>query len=274
MVFLFLAEMTKIISSASEVASNPIGIFDSGIGGLTVLHTAMKELPAENFIYYADTNHVPYGEKPKDEVRDYILDAASFFKDRGVKALVLACNTATSIAVNELRSHYDFPVIGMEPAVKPAVERTKGKRVLVLATHLTLQEQKFKDLVAKVDNEKIVDFLALPELVDFAERFVFEKEIVLPVLRQKFSHLIPDAYGTVVLGCTHFLFFKKIFSEFFPPLTDIIDGNEGTVKHLKSVLSAKNILSKAGGNHISYFNSGVAAENTIRFSKYLELLRK
>ena len=265
--------MTKIISSASkETIPGSIGIFDSGIGGLTVLNTALKELPSENYIYYADTNHVPYGEKPKEEVRKYILEAASFFQRAEVKALVLACNTATSIAVNELRNNYSFPIIGMEPAVKPAVERTKDKRVLVLATHLTLQEQKFKELVAKVDNEKIVDFLALPELVEFAEQFVFKPETVLPVLHRKFSHLSTDSYGTVVLGCTHFLFFKKIFAEIFSPLTDIIDGNEGTIKHLKNVLSSKNIAAKNGTGKIVYFNSGVAAENDSRFSKYLNLL--
>src|SRR5437764_129738 len=106
----------------SQLSSLPIGIFDSGIGGLTVLQKAIQALPAENFIYYADTVHVPYGSKSKEEVRKYILEAASFLDAVGIKALVLACNTATSITVNELRTQYAFPVIGMEPAVKPAVE--------------------------------------------------------------------------------------------------------------------------------------------------------
>ncbi len=254
------------------IDSTPIGIFDSGIGGLTVLHTALREMPSENFIYYADTKHVPYGQKSKEEVRDYILKAVSFLEQTGIKALVLACNTATSIAVNELRSEYTFPVIGMEPAIKPAVERSKNKRVLVLATQLTLQEQKFKDLVAKVDNEKIVDFIALPELVELAENFVFDPEIVLPVLRQKCSHLSLDSYGTVVLGCTHFHFFKKSFGEIFSSYTDIIDGNNGTVTHLKNVLQSKNLLSKKGNGSIDYFNSGMRAENATRFKKYLALL--
>src|SRR5947208_158274 len=100
----------------------PIAIFDSGIGGLTVLHQALKKLPTENFIYYADSKHVPYGEKSKEEVLEYVLDAAAFLVNKKIKALVLACNTATSIAAKELRNGYDFPVIGMEPAVKPAVE--------------------------------------------------------------------------------------------------------------------------------------------------------
>ncbi|MCX6290399.1 MAG: glutamate racemase [Bacteroidetes bacterium] len=265
--------MQKIISPDNiRTASDPIGIFDSGIGGLTVLHQALRELPGENFIYYADTLHVPYGEKPKEEVLGYIADGVSFLDRIGIKALVLACNTATSIAANELRSRYDFPIIGMEPAVKPAVERTKNKRVLVLATPLTLQEQKFKDLVAKVDNEKIVDFIALPELVESAEKFQFDPDIILPLLRKKLAHLQPEVYGTVVLGCTHFPFFRKALIEIFSPFADIIDGNEGTVKHLKNILQTKNLLSTGGKGQVSYYDSGVPVTDTSRFKKYLTLL--
>jgi glutamate racemase len=254
-----------------SLAEKCIGIFDSGIGGLTVLHKAIQLLPYENFIYYADTAHVPYGPKSKEEVKKYILDAAAFFDNAGIKALVLACNTATSIAVNELRNKYTFPVIGMEPAVKPAVEKTNGKRVLVLATQLTLHEQKFKDLVARVDNEKIVDFLALPELVDFAECFTFDEQIILPVLKNKTSHLDLTSYGTIVLGCTHFPFFKKTIAKLFPPLTDIIDGNDGTVGHLKNTLQSKNLLSQQQEKgEVRYYDSGTQEIKDERFRKYLE----
>jgi glutamate racemase len=252
----------------------PIGIFDSGIGGLSVLHEVLKILHGENFIYYADTDHVPYGPKPKVEVREYILQAASFFERVGVKALVLACNTATSVAANDLRSTFNFPVVGMEPAVKPAVERTPNKRVLVLATQLTLEEQKFKDLVEKVDNEKKVDFLALPELVEFAEQFIFDPKIVLPVLQKKLADHSPEAYGTIVLGCTHFPFFRKLFVELFSPFTDIIDGNEGTVRHLKNTLLSKKLLSQTGSGLIDYFTSGKYQVDTSRFEKYLALLNE
>lgn len=269
-----MMQMSDNISKhTSLVDSDPIGIFDSGIGGLTVLHAALQEMPFENFIYYADTEHVPYGQKSKETVRSYILEGASFLETAGIKTMVVACNTATSIAVNELRSNYGFPVIGMEPAVKPAVERSKNKRVLVLATKLTLQEQKFKDLVAKVDNEKIVDFIALPELVELAEKFIFDKEIVVPVLREKFLNLSLETYGTVVLGCTHFPFFKNSFAELFSSFADIIDGNKGTIMHLKNVLQSKNIFSKNKRNGtIDYFNSGIKAKNHGRFKKYLDFL--
>lgn len=255
-------------------SAKPIGIFDSGIGGLTVLHEAMKALPSEKFLYYADTAHVPYGTKSKEEVREYILEAARFFSKQSVKALVLACNTATSSAVNEVRELYHFPVIGMEPAVKPAVEKSNGKRVLVLATQLTLKEQKFKELVARVDNDNIVDMIAMPELVEMAEKFEFREEIIIPLLKRNFSQLQLNNYGTIVLGCTHYVFFKKTIQHVFSPDKDVIDGNEGTVKHLKNVLQKKHLLNEVEGDYpLHFFNSGVEATDTSRFIKYLDLLR-
>jgi len=251
----------------------PIAIFDSGVGGLTLLHRALQELPNENFIYYADTEHVPYGIKPKEEVRQYVLRAAAFLNNVGIKALLVACNTATSIAVQDLRTTYSFPVLGMEPAVKPAVERTAGKRVLVLATPLTLQEQKFRDLVSRVDNEKVVDFLALSELVDFAEQFVFDEVTILPLLKNKFSEIDTTTYGTIVLGCTHFPFFKNTIAKLFPPNINIVDGNEGTVRHLKNVLLSKHLLNQMkekGG--VVYYDSGKQA-TVERFAKYLALFK-
>lgn len=170
-----------------------IGFFDSGIGGLTVLHQALKLLPQEDYLFYADTDHVPYGEKTKDEVREYILQAVDFMASQHIKALVIACNTATSIVIEELRQRYDFPVLGIEPAVKPAVEQSEGKqkKVLVLATRLTLQEKKYHDLVHRIDHGEIVDSLPLPGLVQFAEHFDFDEERIIPYLKSEPGTLGP-----------------------------------------------------------------------------------
>jgi len=250
-----------------------IGIFDSGIGGLTVLHEALALLPNEKFLYYADTDHVPYGAKSKEEVREYILEAARFFSKQSVKALVLACNTATSTSVSELRELYNFPVIGMEPAVKPAVEKRNGKRVLVLATQLTLKEQKFKELVARVDNDNIVDMIAMPELVEMAEQFEFREEVIIPLVKQKLSHLQWNNYGTIVLGCTHYVFFKRAIQRVFSPDTDVIDGNEGTVRHLKNMLQKNYLLNEVEGDKsLRFFNSSVEATDASRFMQYLDFL--
>ena len=244
-----------------------IGFFDSGIGGVTVLAEALKQMPEEDYIYYADTKHVPYGEKSKEEVRRYILDAADAVASRGVKALVVACNTATSIAVRELRDHYSFPVIGMEPAVKPAVRLSanREKRVLVFATSLTLKETKFKQLVSAVDPNHIVDSIALPGLVEFAERLVFDGNKVEQYLADKLSGFDLSLYGTVVLGCTHFPFFRRTLRKLLPPDIDLIDGAGGTVKHLRNTLQAEGRLG-GGRSAVTFMTSGdgEAAEPVFR----------
>ncbi|WP_242861497.1 glutamate racemase [Cellulosilyticum ruminicola] len=142
-----------------------IGIFDSGVGGITVLKEALKQLPQVEYIYYSDNLHVPYGTKTKEEVLGYVNDVVDILIDEKVDAILIACNTATSIAAHILREKYkDIPIIGMEPAVKLAVDQTKSGRVLVTATPLTLKEEKYKQLVSKVDIQERTDALALPDL--------------------------------------------------------------------------------------------------------------
>ncbi|MEM1503637.1 glutamate racemase [Domibacillus sp. 8LH] len=250
-----------------------IGFFDSGIGGITVLHQALKFLPNEDYIFYADTLHVPYGEKPKEEVRQYIFNAVDFIAKQEVNALVVACNTATSIAIEDLRKTYDFPIIGIEPAVKPAVQQREGKRkkVLVLATNLTLKEERFYNLVKSLDHYDIVDSLPLPGLVEFAENFIFDGERVLPYLRNVLLSVDLKQYGTIVLGCTHFPYFEKILKEILPKNVDIISGNIGTAKNLRRILETKNQINKGSGD-ILFFQSGYKVEDNEIISKYKELM--
>ena len=247
-----------------------IGFLDSGLGGITVLKEALKLLPNEDYLYYADTLHVPYGEKSKDEVKGYIFDAVDFLISQGIKALVVACNTATSIAINDLRLKYDFPVIGMEPAVKPAVIKNgfSGKRVLVFATALTLTESKFHELVSQVDQNNIVDFLPLPGLVILAEKLEFGSDTVIPYLKEKLSSYDLSLYGTVVLGCTHFPLFIDSFKKILPQDIDIIDGAYGTIKHLKALLE-ENHLTGSGNGHIDFYSSGNVEEDRLKFVKGL-----
>lgn len=234
-----------------------IGFFDSGIGGLTVLSEAVRRMPQEQFIYYADTAHVPYGTKPKDEVRSYVLEAAAQMVERGIKALVVACNTATSIAIAELRALYPIPVIGMEPAIKPAVEmmRECGKRVLVMATPLTLQESKFNALVARIDDTSIVDSLPLPELVGYCEQLIFDPEVMEPYFRGQLAPYNLEHYGTIVLGCTHYPFYRELLAGMLPAHIQIIDGSCGTVGHLQNVLQQEGLLSRTGTGEIRFMCS-------------------
>ncbi|WP_044481154.1 glutamate racemase [Paenibacillus antibioticophila] len=249
-----------------------IGFFDSGIGGITVLHQALRLLPQEDYLFYADTLHVPYGEKTKEEVREYILDAVDFIAAQKVKALVIACNTATSIVIEELRTRYDFPVIGIEPAVKPAIERWAGKqkKVLVLATNLTLKEKKYNDLVQRIGQGESVDSLPLPGLVQFAENFVFDEEKMVPYLEKELSLFDLKQYGTVVLGCTHFPYFENSLRRVFPKDVDFISGSIGTAKHLKQILELKNQVNQGTGD-ILFFKSGVKVEDTLLLANYHSL---
>ncbi len=266
--------MPSHVPGSTLNSAYPIAIFDSGIGGLSVLKEALKILPDENYIYYADTKHVPYGNKTKEEVKSFVLEAAKFLSAQNIKMLVVACNTATSIAIAELRSTYDFPVVGMEPAVKPAVTNSKNKRVLVLATQLTLKEQKFKELVDKVDNEKIVDMLPLPILVTMAEQFAFEEEKIIPALKESFSGIHIEDYGTVVLGCTHFPFYKSHLKKIFPEGTEIIDGNAGTVNHVKNILERdgmKNRQSQKGS--LVFYQSGEKISAPEILKRYRDLIQ-
>lgn len=250
-----------------------IGFFDSGIGGMTVLHQALKYLPNDDYIYYADTLHVPYGEKTKKEVREYIFNAVDFMAEQGIKALVIACNTATSIAVDDLRKKYNFPILGIEPAVKPAVQLCEGKRkkVLVLATNLTLREEKFQNLVKSIDHHDIVESLPLPGLVQFAEDFEFRDEKVVPYLKEKLSSFDLKQYGTIVLGCTHFPYFENSFKRIFPEEVDIISGGIGTAKNLKRILEARNQINDGVGD-ILFFKSGYKVKDKETLSIYKKLL--
>jgi glutamate racemase len=253
---------------------SPIGVFDSGVGGITVLKTALRVLPAEDYIYFADSGNVPYGMKPRDDVIKYVSEAVSFLVGEGVKALLVACNTATSVAAAYLRSIYNIPIIGMEPAVKPAVrENGEGRRVLVIATPLTLSEDKFKNLVRTVDGDKVVDFIPVSELVKYAEQGDFSSPRVITYIEEMLSHLDMSRYGALVLGCTHFIFFRESFRRILPPSVKIIDGNEGTVRNLKHILEESSMVNTQGHGSVSYCITGGRAaseKETERFRLFLD----
>lgn len=252
-----------------------IGFFDSGIGGLSVLREAAAMLPNENYIYYGDTENAPYGVRSKDDVKRLTFNAVQFMEDKSIKALVVACNAATSAAVADLRKKYAFPVIGMEPAVKPAVEKNhdEGKRVLVLSTALTLKEEKFQNLVSRVDTDHIVDMLAAPKLVEFAEKYVFHGPDVESYLRELLPSDKINRYGTVVLGCTHFPFFRRALANVLPTSIDIIDGNAGTIHHLFDVLKSLNLLNQsAEKGRITFYKSGVQVKDRFTLETFKNLL--
>ncbi len=180
----------------------------------------------------------PMAISPREEIRCCVFEAVDFLARMDIKALVVACNTATSAAIQDIRQKYGFPIIGMEPAVKPAIKSVDGKRVLVFATPLTLRESKFIGLLTQVDIHNTVDFLPLQELVTFAEAYQFDRAVILSYLNERLKDYDLNRYGAVVLGCTHFPFFKNHIREIFPKGTVIVDGNRGTVQNLKNTLAS------------------------------------
>lgn len=244
--------------------NNPIGIFDSGIGGLTVLKKIIEVLPNEQYLYYADVDNVPYGIKPKNDVKKYVKKAIEFFISKKVKAIVIACNTATSVAIADLREKYSIPIIGIEPAVKPAIEKRNNKKVLIMATPITIKEEKLQNLIKNLNATEFVDSIDMPELVRFAEKMEFESDEVNEYIKKRLSIYNLEDYSILVLGCTHFPLFKKVLSQIFPSKIQIIDGSIGVANRLKDILEKSNAL---GNNKLSinYYHSGrLADEKTIQ----------
>ena len=260
-----------------------IGIFDSGIGGMSILHQAIVTLPNEKYIFYADTDHVPYGTKSKQEVIGFVDGVMQFMLAHECKAVVIACNTATAVAAAIMREKYDIPIIGIEPAVKLAVKESDGKRILVVATPLTVKENKLKELVERVDDDHLVDLHPLPQLVSFAERGEFVSDAVSEYLTKELSKFNLDEYSELVLGCTHFNYFKDTFKRLLPKDVNIVDGNTGTVNQLKRVLEGRGELAihkESVVPQVRYFESGreileaSKLENIERLHNRLEIMRK
>ncbi|PJM73691.1 glutamate racemase [Bifidobacterium primatium] len=228
----------------------PIGVFDSGLGGLSVARQLRHDMPNESVLYFGDSAHAPYGLRTPEEIRGFCFDICDRFVEQGVKAIVVACNTATSAAVNDLRERYDIPIIGMEPALKVACDRGRGVRqhVIVAATPLTLKERKFAKLLHRFDSEHDIRKQPCPQLVRIVESgHLGDHDLVMDTLHGYFDQYDLDSIDSVVLGCTHFVFYRDYFRELLPEHTAIIDGNEGTVNHLGVILESLGKL--ADENH-------------------------
>lgn len=238
--------LVKIVVKEDGMASNaPIGVFDSGLGGISVVREIRKEMPGERIVYFGDSANAPYGTKSPEEVRKLSFAIVERFIAMGVKAIVIACNTATSAAVNDLRATYDLPIISMEPALKVACDRGHGEpqRVIVAATPLTLREKKFTALMNRFSATNTIYRQPCPDLVEIVEHDQLEDhDLVMRTLHRYFDSYDLESIDSVVLGCTHFVFYRDYFRELLPASTAIIDGNEGTARHLHDLLAAADEL--------------------------------
>ncbi|BEU87699.1 glutamate racemase [Selenomonas sp. TAMA-11512] len=225
----------------------PIGVFDSGLGGISVLKELMYLLPRENYIFYADAAHTPYGERSIEELEALTTRAAETLIQEGVKAILIACNTATSAAGQALREkHPELPIIGIEPAVKPAVLSGGHPTVVVMATHATLRQEKYRKLLEKYKNQGNIYSLPAPGLVTFVEQGELDTEAVRSYIREGIKGLsIPDnKIDAVVLGCTHFPFVRSAIESVVGKEANVYDGAQGAAQEMKRRLKAQELLSE------------------------------
>jgi len=223
--------------------ASPIGVFDSGVGGLSVLRAIRLELPHESVIYLADQAHVPYGPRPLAEVRRFSDQMTQFLLDRGVKLVVVACNAASAAALVELRKNYSqTPFVGMEPAVKPAAETTQTGRVGVLATPATFQGALYASVIERFANGVIVYQDTCPGLVAQIEAGELRHPATYGILEKALSPMLVAGIDTVVLGCTHYPFVIPLIQEIVGPEVRVIDPAPAVARQVRRVLEANHNL--------------------------------
>lgn len=237
----------------SELSQRPIGVLDSGMGGISVVNKIRELLPNEDIIYYGDSAYAPYGTKPVAEVQNRVDEIVDVLMAKGVKAIVIACNTATSTSAKLLRDKHNLPILGMEPALKLAVDDGK-KNIAVLATEITLKEQKFALLMERFSNTARIHRVPASELVEVVERAEITENAVHTSIYKAFSKAFAKdkAYDkavpsigdldAIVLGCTHYLFAKDYIASYPNIRAKLFDGNSGTALNLRRMLSELGIL--------------------------------
>ena len=248
---------------------DPIAVFDSGLGGISVLRSLIAQMPREHFLYFGDTANAPYGSRPTEQIRQLTLDAAAYLLSRGCKALVVACNTATAAAINQLREKYpDTIIVGIEPALKLAADRHPGGRIAVMATEATLREEKFAALLGRFSEECTVIPLPSPGLVEYVESGRTDSPECGALLRRE---LAPHAgqLDAVVLGCTHYPFLRRQIRQILGPDTELLDGGEGTARETLRRLAEADLLSPGPGS-VTLESSLCTRENLERMSYLLQ----
>ena len=238
-----------------DFSTRPVGVFDSGLGGITVLKEMTRLMPGENLIFYGDSANAPYGEKTTQQIRQLRGRIVDYLLGRGAKAIVVACNTATSAAITGIRAaHPEVPVIGIEPAIKPVALAMPHKRILVMATQNTLSLRKYHALIEKYEDQADFTSLACTGLAARIEQGRFEDEDLMELL-----HSLLDPYAgkvdAVVLGCTHYPFIRRQIRAVLGDIP-LYDGGAGTARELRRELEAGGTLNPAAlGGRVEFVSS-------------------
>lgn len=238
--------------------SRPVGVLDSGIGGLSVLLHLRQELPAENFLYFADQVHIPYGPRPRVQVQHFAVEIARFLLTNQAKLIVVACNTASAAALEHLRQIYtDVPIIGMEPAVKPAATNTRTGKVGVLATAGTFNSHRYADLMVRFASG--VEVLEDPctGLVERIENGELNTPETRAIIERAVDPMLSAGVDTLVLGCTHYPFILPLLQEIVGDVVEVIDPAPAVARHTKTVLQNNQLeTADTGRGTIQCFTTG------------------
>jgi glutamate racemase len=221
----------------------PIGIFDSGVGGLTVVRYLINKLPEESFIYYGDTAHVPYGNKTREQLFSYAHEIISYFIKREVKAIIVACGTHSSVTLPELRKQYNFPILGVvKPAARAAVAATCNGRVGVLATQATVNSGAYQNEIKALAPYTVVSQCACSRFVPLIEAGELEGEEIRSAVQDYVTPMLDEGIDTLVLGCTHYPFIAPIIEEIAGSGVRLIDPAEDTVNEIANIMSQNSII--------------------------------
>lgn len=238
-----------------------IGVFDSGVGGLSVLREIWAQLPQEHTVYFADTAHCPYGSRSADEIRKLSVSIADFLIQQGAKVIVVACNTASAAALHRLRERFTVPIVGMEPAVKPAAEHTHTGRVGVIATQVTFQGELFARLVERFAAGVNVLTQACPNLVEQVEAGKLDDRETDRLLRTYLQPMVDAGIDSLALGCTHYPFLRDAIQRVVGPAVEIIDPAPAVARQTARVLEQNGLLTASQGpvQHLFYTSGDPAA---------------
>ena len=243
--------------------SAPIGVFDSGIGGLTVVHELIRQLPHESIVYFGDTARVPYGPKSPDTVRRYSREIAGFLQEQGVKNIVIACNTATAHALTTLREDFDMPIVGVvEPGARAAVAATTRGHVGVIGTVGTIKSGAYERAIRAIDPDIRVTARACPLFVPLVEEGWMEHEAARLIAREYLEPLIDARIDTLVLGCTHYPLLKPLLRDVLGPEVRLIDSAEETAAETARTLAGASLCAPPGGEAVYRF---VASDDPLQF---------
>lgn len=239
-----------------------IGVFDSGVGGLSVLHHIHQLLPHERLIYVADSGHVPYGDKPPAYIEQRSATLTRFLIEQGADAIVIACNTATAAAVSSLRSQFDIPIVGMEPAVKPAVAATRSGVVGVLATIGTLESARFAALLERYGEEVEIVTQGCPGLVEQVESGELHSARTRELIERYTAPLLARGADTLILGCTHYPFLATLISDVVGEAITLVDTGAAVARQLQRRIQTELVERIAAAAPARFFTSGDAAQAT------------